>query len=213
MYQKFKWKPFHITALTLSRQERKCEGYIISENLSQITDFQASPSKPCNNGYYPIHEAAKNASSRTMEVFLQWGESKGCTREKMICLYDAEGNAPLHSAVHGGDIKVRNKPKIGVPEKLRTLTHWLLASSVPRRWSCVWNLGQKYQPNSRITRLLYTWRVLRVQSTSLDWCSLFNRPKNMPVCHHATCRRWRRSIAPRCSTIWKSPSTLSSRVR
>ncbi|XP_046587542.1 transient receptor potential cation channel subfamily A member 1 [Neodiprion lecontei] len=70
-----------------------------------ITDFQASPRKPCNNGYYPIHEAAKNASSRTMEVFLQWGESKGCTREDMICFHDAEGNAPLHSAVHGGDIK------------------------------------------------------------------------------------------------------------
>ncbi|CAH2985204.1 unnamed protein product [Chilo suppressalis] len=40
-----------------------------------------------------------------MEVFLQWGESKGCTREQMISLYDNEGNVPLHSAVHGGDIK------------------------------------------------------------------------------------------------------------
>lgn len=61
--------------------------------------------QPCNNGYYPIHEAAKNASSRTMEIFLQWGESKGCTREQMISLYDNEGNVPLHSAVHGGDIR------------------------------------------------------------------------------------------------------------
>lgn len=59
----------------------------------------------CNNGYYPIHEAAKNASSRTMEVFLQWGESEGCTREKMMSLHDNEGNVPLHSAVHGGDIR------------------------------------------------------------------------------------------------------------
>lgn len=40
-----------------------------------------------------------------MEVFLQWGESNGCTREQMISLYDNEGNVPLHSAVHGGDIK------------------------------------------------------------------------------------------------------------
>ncbi|KAI8431157.1 hypothetical protein MSG28_001202 [Choristoneura fumiferana] len=40
-----------------------------------------------------------------MEVFLQWGESLGCTREQMISLYDNEGNVPLHSAVHGGDIK------------------------------------------------------------------------------------------------------------
>ncbi|XP_075991157.1 transient receptor potential cation channel A1 isoform X2 [Anticarsia gemmatalis] len=70
-----------------------------------ITDLGAECKRPCNNGYYPIHEAAKNASSRTMEVFLQWGESKGCTRESMISLYDNEGNVPLHSAVHGGDIK------------------------------------------------------------------------------------------------------------
>ncbi|XP_046391330.1 transient receptor potential cation channel subfamily A member 1 [Ischnura elegans] len=70
-----------------------------------ITEFGATPRCPCNNGYYPIHEAAKNASSRTMEVFLQWGESRGCTREEMISFYDAEGNVPLHSAVHGGDIK------------------------------------------------------------------------------------------------------------
>ncbi|CAH1647463.1 unnamed protein product [Spodoptera littoralis] len=70
-----------------------------------ITDLGAECKRACNNGYYPIHEAAKNASSRTMEVFLQWGESKGCTRESMISLYDNEGNVPLHSAVHGGDIK------------------------------------------------------------------------------------------------------------
>lgn len=36
-----------------------------------ITVFDACPRKPCNNGYYPIHEAAKNASSKTMEVFFQ----------------------------------------------------------------------------------------------------------------------------------------------
>ncbi|XP_023702416.1 transient receptor potential cation channel subfamily A member 1 isoform X3 [Cryptotermes secundus] len=70
-----------------------------------IREFGACPRRPCNNGYYPIHEAAKNASSRTMEVFLQWGESRGCTREEMISFYDSEGNVPLHSAVHGGDIK------------------------------------------------------------------------------------------------------------
>ncbi|XP_055841989.1 transient receptor potential cation channel subfamily A member 1 isoform X1 [Episyrphus balteatus] len=70
-----------------------------------ITEFDACPRKPCNNGYYPIHEAAKNASSKTMEVFFQWGESRGCTREEMLSFYDSEGNVPLHSAVHGGDIK------------------------------------------------------------------------------------------------------------
>lgn len=35
----------------------------------------------------------------------QWGEQRHCTREDMISLYDNEGNVPLHSAVHGGDIK------------------------------------------------------------------------------------------------------------
>ncbi|XP_058975803.1 transient receptor potential cation channel subfamily A member 1 [Musca domestica] len=70
-----------------------------------ITEFDACPRKACNNGYYPIHEAAKNASSKTMEVFLQWGEQRNCPREEMISFYDSEGNVPLHSAVHGGDIK------------------------------------------------------------------------------------------------------------
>ncbi|XP_075228695.1 transient receptor potential cation channel A1 [Lycorma delicatula] len=70
-----------------------------------ISEYGACPRRSCNNGYYPIHEAAKNASSRTMEVFLQWGESRGCTREEMISFYDAEGNVPLHSAVHSGDFK------------------------------------------------------------------------------------------------------------
>ncbi|KAL1130420.1 hypothetical protein AAG570_011668, partial [Ranatra chinensis] len=70
-----------------------------------ISELGACPRQPCNNGYYPIHEAAKNASSRTMEVFLQWGESRGCTREEMISFYDSEGNVPLHSAVHSGDFK------------------------------------------------------------------------------------------------------------
>ncbi|KAK9692811.1 Ankyrin repeats (3 copies) [Popillia japonica] len=67
--------------------------------------LQWGESTGCPNGYYPIHEAAKNASSKTLEVFLQWGESTGCPREEMIKFYDSEGNVPLHSAVHGGDIK------------------------------------------------------------------------------------------------------------
>ncbi|KAI5734628.1 hypothetical protein M8J77_008902 [Diaphorina citri] len=70
-----------------------------------VKDFGASLKRACSNGYYPIHDAAKNASSKTMEVFLQFGESIGCSREEMISLFDAEGNLPLHSAVHGGDFK------------------------------------------------------------------------------------------------------------
>ncbi|KAJ8954916.1 hypothetical protein NQ318_016856 [Aromia moschata] len=94
-----------------------------------ISNFGACPRRPCNNGYYPIHEAAKNASSKTLEVFLQWGESRGCTREEMISFYDAEGNVPLHSAVHGGDIKavelcIRSGAKISIQQQdLSTPVH------------------------------------------------------------------------------------------
>ncbi|EDS35491.1 ANKTM1 [Culex quinquefasciatus] len=87
----------------------------------QQGEFGASPQLPCNNGYYPIHEAAKNASSKTMEVFFQWGESNGCTREEMISMHDSEGNVPLHSAVHGGDIQavelcLKSGAKISTPQ-------------------------------------------------------------------------------------------------
>lgn len=84
-----------------------CRSYfLLCEFIFQITEFGACPRQPCNNGYYPIHEAAKNASFKTMEVFLQWGEARGCSREEMISFFDAEGNVPLHSAVHGGDFRV-----------------------------------------------------------------------------------------------------------
>ncbi|OXA64028.1 Transient receptor potential cation channel subfamily A member 1 [Folsomia candida] len=40
------------------------------------------------------------------EILLSWGEAQGsCSREEMISFFDAEGNVPLHSAVHGGDLK------------------------------------------------------------------------------------------------------------
>jgi len=75
-----------------------------------MRDLGADNRQPCHNGYYPIHEAAKNAASRTMEVLLQWAESRGNSRHQMISFFDAEGNVPLHSAVHSGDFKV-NKYK------------------------------------------------------------------------------------------------------
>lgn len=49
-----------------------------------------------------------------MEVFLQWGESCGNTREQMISFFDAEGNVPLHSAIHSGDFKVRGKSIVSI---------------------------------------------------------------------------------------------------
>ncbi|XP_050537848.1 transient receptor potential cation channel subfamily A member 1 isoform X2 [Daktulosphaira vitifoliae] len=73
--------------------------------LILMRDLGVDNRQPCHNGYYPIHEAAKNAASRTMEVLLQWAESKGNSRHQMISFFDAEGNVPLHSAVHSGDFK------------------------------------------------------------------------------------------------------------
>ncbi|XP_064487214.1 transient receptor potential cation channel subfamily A member 1-like isoform X2 [Ornithodoros turicata] len=70
-----------------------------------LSQFGASPKLTCDNGYYPIHEAAKNASANAMKALLDWGESIGYSREEMMKLYDADGNVPLHSAVHAGDIK------------------------------------------------------------------------------------------------------------
>ncbi|ODM99617.1 Transient receptor potential cation channel subfamily A member 1 [Orchesella cincta] len=75
------------------------------ELYSLLYDIGACPRRPCQNGFYPIHEAAKHASAGSMEILLKFGEHNGCPREEMISFFDAEGNVPLHSAVHGGDIK------------------------------------------------------------------------------------------------------------
>ncbi|XP_040358376.1 transient receptor potential cation channel subfamily A member 1 [Ixodes scapularis] len=70
-----------------------------------LSQFGASPKITCDNGFYPIHEAAKNASANAIEALLEWGESSGYSRAEMMKLFDADGNVPLHSAVHAGDIK------------------------------------------------------------------------------------------------------------
>lgn len=46
---------------------------------------------PVNINHYPLSQ--------------QWGEQRGRLREEMMSFFDSEGNVPLHSAVHGGDIK------------------------------------------------------------------------------------------------------------
>ncbi|XP_049946410.1 transient receptor potential cation channel subfamily A member 1 [Schistocerca serialis cubense] len=141
-----------------------------------ITEFGASPRKPCNNGYYPIHEAAKNASSRTMEVFLQWGESRGCSREEMISFYDSEGNVPLHSAVHGGDIKaVELCLKSGA--KISTQQHDL---STPVHLACaqgatdIVKLMFRMQPNEK-QQCLASCDVQKM--TPLHCAAMFDHPE------------------------------------
>ena len=64
------------------------------------------PCSFCNNGFTPIHEAARRASFATMQVFTNWGEGQGCGGERMMLSPDIEGNLPLHLAVHSGDVKV-----------------------------------------------------------------------------------------------------------
>ncbi|CAH0716261.1 unnamed protein product, partial [Brenthis ino] len=140
-----------------------------------ITDMGAQWKQPCNNGYYPIHEAAKNASSRTMEIFLQWGESKGCTREQMISLYDNEGNVPLHSAVHGGDIRavelcLRSGAKISTQQHdLSTPVHLACAQGALEIVSLMFTM----QPGEKLA-CLTSCDVQRM--TPLHCAAMFDHP-------------------------------------
>ncbi|XP_042871223.1 transient receptor potential cation channel subfamily A member 1-like [Penaeus japonicus] len=78
-----------------------CAKYI----LESVSYVGTCPNQPCSNGYHPIHIAARNASTKVLEVLLTWAETRGCMRKKMITVPDLEGNVPLHQAVHGGEIK------------------------------------------------------------------------------------------------------------
>ncbi|CAH1113126.1 unnamed protein product [Psylliodes chrysocephalus] len=141
-----------------------------------ISEFGASPKIPCNNGYYPIHEAAKNASSKTLEVFLQWGESKGCSRQEMISFYDSEGNVPLHSAVHGGDIKavelcIKSGAKISIQQQdLSTPVHLACAQGATE----IVKLMFKMQPEEKMACLSFC----DVQKmTPLHCAAMFDHPE------------------------------------
>lgn len=48
----------------------------------------------------PVSEILKHS------IFFKGEKILGVKRESMMKFYDAEGNVPLHSAVHSGDIKV-----------------------------------------------------------------------------------------------------------
>ncbi|KAL5022254.1 hypothetical protein ScPMuIL_001409 [Solemya velum] len=72
----------------------------------KLLEYGAKPCKKCQNGYYPIHEAAKNAAAKTLEVLIQHVESLGYTRAMVLSFADKENNMPLHSAVNSGEIQV-----------------------------------------------------------------------------------------------------------
>ncbi|XP_063910671.1 transient receptor potential cation channel subfamily A member 1 isoform X3 [Zophobas morio] len=141
-----------------------------------ISVFDACPRRPCNNGYYPIHEAAKNASSKTLEIFLQWGEARGCSREEMISFYDSEGNVPLHSAVHGGDIKavelcLRSGAKISTQQHdLSTPVHLACAQGA----TDIVKLMFKMQPEEK-SQCLASCDVQKM--TPLHCAAMFDHPE------------------------------------
>ncbi|XP_072375625.1 transient receptor potential cation channel subfamily A member 1-like, partial [Diabrotica undecimpunctata] len=141
-----------------------------------ISEFGACPKIPCNNGYYPIHEAAKNASSKTLEVFLQWGESRGCSRQEMISFYDSEGNVPLHSAVHGGDIKavelcIKSGAKISIQQQdLSTPVHLACAQGATE----IVKIMFKMQPEEKLP-CLQSCDVQKM--TPLHCAAMFDHPE------------------------------------
>jgi hypothetical protein len=69
-----------------------------------------------------MHMAAKNASTKTLEMLLKQGESMGYSRAQMLSFCDRENNSPLHSAVNSGDIAVH----------LRSFSHTSCALAVGR---------------------------------------------------------------------------------
>lgn len=88
----------------------------------------------------------------SISLSLQWGEQRGCTREEMISFYDSEGNVPLHSAVHGGDIKavelcLKSGAKISTQQHdLSTPVHLACAQVSPGSSHCGGQPGSYFVP-------------------------------------------------------------------
>ncbi|XP_042879492.1 transient receptor potential cation channel subfamily A member 1-like [Penaeus japonicus] len=70
-----------------------------------LDTYTRPPTQRCNNGYLPIHVAARNSSVGVVRHLIKWAEERACERE-MTTLPDLDGNAPLHQAVQGRAIKV-----------------------------------------------------------------------------------------------------------
>ncbi|XP_076441440.1 transient receptor potential cation channel subfamily A member 1-like [Babylonia areolata] len=65
----------------------------------------ALPCTRCDQGFFPIHVAAKSAAAKTLEVLIQEGMKVGYERSRLLTFKDKENNMPLHAAVIGGNLK------------------------------------------------------------------------------------------------------------
>ena len=59
-----------------------------------------------DNGFYPMHLAAKNASRSALEALITLAEKNGQKKEALLGQCDRERNTPLHAAVNSGDYQV-----------------------------------------------------------------------------------------------------------
>lgn len=69
-----------------------------------LIKYNSNLCKPCNNGFFPIHTAAQRSANKVLEFLIEHGNTKGCSRLKMLSFVDGDNNKPLHAAVQFGNI-------------------------------------------------------------------------------------------------------------
>ncbi|XP_046584651.1 transient receptor potential cation channel subfamily A member 1-like [Haliotis rubra] len=80
-----------------------CANMNTGECARLLLEAGALPNMKCDNGFYPIHAAAKSASADTLSVLIQAAIKRGYKRDEILSFLDKENNTPLHSAVHSGE--------------------------------------------------------------------------------------------------------------
>ncbi|XP_017476744.1 PREDICTED: transient receptor potential cation channel subfamily A member 1 [Rhagoletis zephyria] len=153
----------------LATELNKVHALRVMGNYRKVIDIQQGG----EHGRTALHLAAIYDHEECARIL--WGEQRGCPREEMISFYDSEGNVPLHSAVHGGDIKaVELCLKSGA--KISTQQHDL---STPVHLACaqgaieIVQLMFSMQPSEKLTCLSCT----DVQKmTPLHCAAMFDHP-------------------------------------
>uniref|UniRef100_A0A914V0Q2 Uncharacterized protein n=1 Tax=Plectus sambesii TaxID=2011161 RepID=A0A914V0Q2_9BILA len=78
--------------------------YNFPEACKALLESGSNIKQTCSNGFFAIHLAAKNASSRALEQLLVEGDKLGYSHDQLLASNDREGNTPLHAAVNSGDL-------------------------------------------------------------------------------------------------------------